>query len=110
MAQVTVTINGYAYTVGCDDGQEEHLQAMAQEVENHIEQIRKLGGQSGEGRLLALASLLMADKLYDLQNHINEINNQNTIKKLEEENKRLKEQLMQFTIRVEGIANKLKIS
>ena len=29
MAQVTVRINGYSYTVGCRDGEEQHLQAMA---------------------------------------------------------------------------------
>jgi cell division protein ZapA len=32
MAQVTVKINGYSYTVGCEDGQEAHLQAMASQV------------------------------------------------------------------------------
>ena len=32
MAQVTVKINGYVYTVGCEDGQESHLTAMAEQV------------------------------------------------------------------------------
>ena len=66
MAQVTIKINGYAYTVGCEDGQEEHLQAMAAEIERRIGGIRALGGQSGEARLLVLAALLMADELHDL--------------------------------------------
>jgi cell division protein ZapA len=66
MAQVTIRINGYAYTVGCEDGQEPHLQAMAAEVENRINSIKALGGQSGEARLLVLAALLMADELHDL--------------------------------------------
>lgn len=66
MAQVTVRINGYAYAVGCEDGQEPHLQSMAQQVERRIERIKAIGGQSGEARLLALAALLMADELYDL--------------------------------------------
>jgi cell division protein ZapA len=66
MAQVTVRINGYAYSVGCEDGQEGHLQSMAQQVERRIERIKSIGGQSGEARLLALAALLMADELYDL--------------------------------------------
>ncbi len=65
MAQVTVKINGYAYTVGCEDGQEEHLTAMAAEVEGRIDSIKALGGSSGEARLLVLASLLMADELHD---------------------------------------------
>ena len=67
MAQVTIKINGYAYVVGCEDGQEGHLQAMAGDIERRIEQIKSLGGQSGEARLLVLAGLLMADELHDLR-------------------------------------------
>ena len=59
MAQVTVKINGYSYTVGCEDGQEDHLMAMADQVESRIDSIKALGGQSGESRLLVLASLLL---------------------------------------------------
>jgi cell division protein ZapA len=66
MAQVTVRINGYAYTVGCEDGQENHLMAMAQQVESRIESVKALGGQTGESKLLVLASLLMADELHDM--------------------------------------------
>ena len=65
MAQLTVKINGYAYNVGCEDGQEAHLQEMARQVEQRIENIKALGGQSGESRLLLLAALLMADELHD---------------------------------------------
>ena len=65
MAQVTVRINGYAYTVGCEDGQESHLLAMAEQVEGRITSIRALGSQSGEARLLVLAGLLLADELHD---------------------------------------------
>jgi cell division protein ZapA len=65
VAQVTIRINGYAYTVGCDDGQENHLMQMASSVEDRINSIKAIGGQSGESRLLVLASLLMADELHD---------------------------------------------
>ncbi|MBX5453279.1 MAG: cell division protein ZapA [Acidobacteriia bacterium] len=67
MAQVTVRINGYAYTVGCEDGQEAHLQAMAQQVDERIERIKAVAGPSGEARLLMLAALLLADELHDLK-------------------------------------------
>ena len=66
MAQLTVKINGYAYTVGCADGQEQHLQAMAEQVESRVDKIKALGSQSGESRLLVQAALLMADELHDL--------------------------------------------
>jgi len=65
MAQVTVKINGYSYTVGCEDGQEDHLMAMASQVESRIDSIKALGSSSGEQRLLVLAALLMADELHD---------------------------------------------
>ncbi len=67
MAQVTIRINGYAYTVGCEDGQETHLQQMAAEIEDRINSIKALGGQSGEARLLMLAALLLSDELHDLR-------------------------------------------
>lgn len=65
MAQVTVRINGYAYTLGCEDGQEAHLAAMAGKVEERIDSIKALGNQSGESKLLVLAAILMADELHD---------------------------------------------
>jgi cell division protein ZapA len=65
VAQVTVKINGYSYTVGCEDGQEDHLMAMASQVESRIDSIKALGSSSGEQRLLVLAALLMADELHD---------------------------------------------
>lgn len=66
MAQVTVRINGYPYTVGCQDGEEQHLTAMAGEVERRIDSIKAVAGQSGESRMLVMAALLMADDLYEM--------------------------------------------
>ena len=67
MAQVTAKINGYTYTVGCEDGQEPHLQAMAAQVDSRIDSIKALGGNSGEIRLLLLAGLLLADEIHDIR-------------------------------------------
>ena len=67
MAQVTLRINGYAYTLGCQDGEEEHLQQMAGEVERRIDGIKGAGGQSGESRMLAMAALMMADDLFEAE-------------------------------------------
>jgi cell division protein ZapA len=67
MAQLTVKINGYAYTIGCEDGQEQHLQDMAQDLDARVESAKAMGGATGEGRLLVIAALLMADELHDLR-------------------------------------------
>jgi cell division protein ZapA len=76
MAQMTVKINGYSYTVACEDGQEAHLQDMAHEVEARIESIKAMGSPSGEGRLLVLAALLMADELHDTAIELDSLRNQ----------------------------------
>jgi cell division protein ZapA len=72
MAQVTLRINGYAYTIGCKDGEEQHLLAMAAEVERRIDTIRAAAGQSGEARMLVMASLLMADDLFETRKRLGE--------------------------------------
>lgn len=64
MAQVNLKINGYAYLVGCEDGQEPHLEAMAAAIQQRIEGVRAMGQQS-EARSLLLAALLLADELHD---------------------------------------------
>ncbi|EHD14597.1 hypothetical protein CIN_05290 [Commensalibacter intestini A911] len=113
MAQVTITINGFGYTVGCNDGQEAHLQAMAKVVEEHIDLIRQIGGQSGEGRLLALGGLLLADKLHDMEVYIASLEKQldkQKLKQLQQENQDLKKKIDSFAERVESIAGKLNLS
>ncbi len=66
MAQVTVKINGYAYNIGCKDGEEQHLLAMAEQIEHRVDRAKALGSQSGEARLLVMAALFMADELHDM--------------------------------------------
>lgn len=67
MAQVTLRIDGHAYSIGCNDGEEPHLLAMADEVQKRVERAKSLGANSGETRLLAMAALFMADELHDAQ-------------------------------------------
>ena len=67
MAQVTLRINGYAYTLGCKDGEEKHLEAMGAEVSSRIDGVRASAGPSGEARMLVMAALLMADDIFELR-------------------------------------------
>jgi cell division protein ZapA len=108
VAQVTIKINGYAYTVGCDDGQEPHLLQMATEVENRIDSIKALGGQSGESRLLVLAALLMADELHDQKNLL--ANLQSEMSRLPKAQAEHKRRLARLADRAEEIAQGLEAS
>lgn len=73
MAQVTLRINGFSYTVGCEDGQEEHLQSMAAEIDRQMDEIKERGNPGGESRMLVMAALLMADKLHDTRLELDEM-------------------------------------
>jgi cell division protein ZapA len=70
MAQVTLRINGYAYTLGCQDGEEQHLEAMSAEVNRRIDGVRLASGPSGEARMLVMAALLMADDIFELRGQL----------------------------------------
>ncbi len=105
MAQLTVKINGYAYPVGCDDGQERHLMQMAAEVESRIDSIKALGGQSGETRLLVLAALLMADELHDQKVAL--ANMQAELARLPQAEQESKRRLARLADRAEAIADGL---
>ena len=65
MAQVTVRINGFGYPVGCQDGEEPHLVAMASEVDRRVESIKAVAGTGSEARMLVMAALLLADDLHE---------------------------------------------
>ena len=67
MAQVSLQINGYAYILGCADGEEEHLRALAADLDKRIEDIKTSTGPTGEARMLLMAALMLSDELHDLR-------------------------------------------
>ena len=67
MAQVTVEVHGRAYTVGCEDGQEQHLIELARNFDDQVRQVSEEVGQLGETRLFLMSALLMADELSDVR-------------------------------------------
>ena len=67
MAQVTIEVNGRAYTVGCEDGQERHLTELARLFDRQVRQVGQEVGQLGETRLFLMGALLLADELSDTQ-------------------------------------------
>ncbi len=67
MSQVIVQINGRNYTMQCDDGQEDHLRALARMIDTEVASIRAAAGQLGDLRLLIMASLVIADRLTEAE-------------------------------------------
>ena len=67
MAQVTVSVHGRPYTVGCEDGQEGHVAELADMLDSHVGDVARDVGQLGETRLLLMGALMLADELAELR-------------------------------------------
>ena len=59
---VTIRLNGNPYQIGCGAGEEEHVARLGEEVEEILQSLVGTVGQIGEARLLAMATLILADK------------------------------------------------
>lgn len=65
MAQVSIRINGRSYEVNCENGQEQHVQRLANSLANAVNDLVKQVGQVGDARLLVMAGLVMADEMLE---------------------------------------------
>ena len=65
MPLVNVMVNGRAYTIACDEGEEEHLRALAGHVDGKVRELLETVGQVGDARLLLMAALLIADEYFE---------------------------------------------
>ncbi len=65
MGQISLTLNGRTYRVGCEDGEEKRLGALGAHVREKLETVVRDFGQVGEARLLMMTALLIADELYE---------------------------------------------
>ena len=63
MAQVTATIAGRNFRLACEDGQEDHLQLLAKDMDERIARLRKKFGEIGDTRLTVMAALMVEDEL-----------------------------------------------
>ena len=63
MSQLTVHINGKAYLVGCEDGEETRLLALAADVDARVRQTGTAGAALGETRLMLMGALMLADEV-----------------------------------------------
>ena len=64
MPLVNVMVNGRAYTIACDEGEEEHLKALGADVDGKVRELLSAVGNVGEQRLLLMAALLLADEIH----------------------------------------------
>lgn len=70
MAQVTVTIDGKAYRMACDEGQEDHLIDLATQFDRYVNHLKTQFGEIGDLRVTVMAGIMIMDELSELNRRI----------------------------------------
>ena len=73
MSHVSVTINGRQFRMACDDGQEDHLQRLAETVNAKVEELKGSFGEIGDTRLTVMAAIMVADDLAEANRRVREM-------------------------------------
>jgi cell division protein ZapA len=67
MAQVTVNIDGKAYRMACEEGQEAHLTELAEKFDRYVSHLKSQFGEIGDLRLTVMAGILVMDELHEVR-------------------------------------------
>ena len=73
MSQVNVTINGRQFRMACEDGEEDHLQQLAADLDQRISRLRARFGEIGDTRLTVMAALTLADELSETKDKLQKL-------------------------------------
>lgn len=65
MKQVEVRIGFHTYTLACAEGQEGHLQQLADEIDLRARSIKEKSPRASEALTLVMTALMLADELYE---------------------------------------------
>ncbi|KWV49392.1 cell division protein ZapA [Rhizobium altiplani] len=70
MAQVTVTIDGKAYRMACEEGQEDHLTDLATRFDNYVGHLKGQFGEIGDLRITVMAGIMVMDEISELTRRV----------------------------------------
>lgn len=78
MSKVTISLNGRAFTIGCEEGQQAYLRELANHLDGHVRDLAEKVGQIGDLRLLLMASLIVADEMREAEGRIETLEEERT--------------------------------
>ncbi|WP_011582754.1 MULTISPECIES: cell division protein ZapA [Chelativorans] len=116
MAQVTVTIDGKAYRMACEEGQEEHLVDLAQRFDRYVAHLKDSFGEIGDQRVTVMAGIMVMDELSELQRRMRGLESEiatlrktrdDALLKADQNDAALTGALAQIAERIEAVAAKL---
>lgn len=70
MAQVTVVIDGKAYRMACEEGQEDHLTDLATRFDRYVGHLKDQFGEIGDLRITVMAGIMIVDEIAELTRRV----------------------------------------
>jgi cell division protein ZapA len=70
MPEVNVEINGRKYRMACEEGQEPHLNMLADTFNRKIDQLKESFGEIGDSRLTVMAGIAALDELFEARREV----------------------------------------
>ncbi|MBN9033083.1 MULTISPECIES: cell division protein ZapA [Rhizobium] len=116
MAQVTVTIDGKAYRMACEEGQENHLSELADKFDRYVSHLKTQFGEIGDLRITVMAGIMVMDELSDVGRRLAKVEGElNRINQNRDDDRAatarteemLAAMLEELTARIQGIATRL---
>ena len=72
MANVNIKFNGKDFLLSCEDGQEEHLEELSQNLSKKFNELKLKLGNLGENKLLLITSITLMDEYFETKKKIEE--------------------------------------
>lgn len=73
MAQVVVTIDGKAYRMACEEGQEGHLEGLAEKFDRYVGHLKNQFGEIGDLRVTVMSAIMVMDELSESNRRVAEL-------------------------------------
>ena len=72
MANVNIKFNGKDFLLSCDDGQEEHLEELSNNLNQKFNDLKDNLGNIGENKLLLITSIKIMDEYFETRKKIDQ--------------------------------------
>ncbi|MGG7516636.1 cell division protein ZapA [Allorhizobium undicola] len=105
MAQVTVSIDGKAYRMACEEGQEAHLIELATQFDRYVGHLKGQFGEIGDLRLTVMAGIMVMDEMMELRRRLAGLEASHSGAAGREE--MLVTAILELTERINGVTRKL---
>ena len=100
MANVSIKFNGKEFLLSCDDGQEEHLEALLIQINQKFNELKNDLGNLGENKLLLITAVKVMDEYHETKKKVDQ--KKNELKNLSDKFKELKSLIYEYRDDKEG--------